>query len=189
MLLSLRGWHITHCGWRQPQGKRHFKINICVIVTIIRVSHLVRIVQFSQHLLQLNCEELYVGVNIANLRFTVGFSRCRQNRKCGHFTLLLCVWRHIIIRKWVPHVQHDYFPHLTNEIIALWRCRCLRRCWSSLIRSLGNDEGNGNDNSRKERSDWLSEEKLSCCTCGTHLSTFLWRSLANDIVKFTNLRF
>ena len=33
--------------------------------------------------------------------------------------------------------------------------------------SLSNDGGNGNGNVRKQLSDWLDEEKESCCTCGT----------------------
>ena len=28
-----------------------------------------------------------------------------------------------------------------------------------------------------------------CCTCGTHISTILWRSLSNDNVKFPNLKY
>ena len=51
------------------------------------------------------------------------------------------------------------------------------------------DDGNGTDDARKQWSDWLNEEKQSCCTCGTHLSRIFWRSLPNDNVKFPNLRF
>ena len=36
------------------------------------------------------------------------------------------------------------------------------------------------DSLRKSKYDWSNEETLSCCTCGTLLITFLWRSLAND---------
>ena len=57
------------------------------------------------------------------------------------------------------------------------------------IRSLSKDDGNGNDDARKQWSDWLNEETLSCCTCGTRFSTILWRSLSNDNVKFPNLKF
>ena len=55
--------------------------------------------------------------------------------------------------------------------------------------SLRKDDGNGNDDARKQWSDWFNEEKYSCCTCGTHFTTILWRSLPNDNVKFRNLRF
>ena len=43
--------------------------------------------------------------------------------------------RQRILLKCVPHVQHDYFPHLTNQIIVFWRClcRCRRPCLSSLV--------------------------------------------------------
>ena len=40
------------------------------------------------------------------------------------------------------------------------------------------------ENSRK-----FHATRWSCCTCGTHFSTILWRSLPNDNVKFPNLRF
>ena len=41
--------------------------------------------------------------------------------------------------------------------------------------NLSKDDGIDNDDVRKQWSDWLNEEKSSCCTCGTHLSTILWR--------------
>ena len=44
----------------------------------------------------------------------------------------------------------------------LWGFCCRRRrrgCLSSLIGSLRKDDGNGNDDARKECSDWLNEEK------------------------------
>ena len=40
--------------WRQQQEKRHFKINTCAIVTILRLSHLVRILQCWRRTLQLD---------------------------------------------------------------------------------------------------------------------------------------
>ena len=30
-------------------------------------------------------------------------------------------------RKFVLPVQHDYFSYLTNDILALWSCRCRSR--------------------------------------------------------------
>ena len=64
-----------------------------------------------------------------------------------------------------------------------------QRMWRELTGSLSKDDSNGNDDVRKQWSDWLNEEKSSCCTCGTHFSTILWSSLPNDNVKFPNLRF
>ena len=51
------------------------------------------------------------------------------------------------------------------------------------------DDVSSINDTRKLSSDWLNEKKQSCCTCGTHLSTILWRSLSNDNVKFQNLTF
>ena len=47
-------------------------------------------------------------------------------------------------------------------------------CFSSLIGSLreDNSDRHGNDEARKQRSDWLNDEKESCCACGTHLVKF-----------------
>ena len=52
----------------------------------------------------------------------------RQNLKFGDFTLLFCVVRQRNARKFVWHVQHEYFPLLTNNILASWRCRSRRLC-------------------------------------------------------------
>jgi len=59
----------------------------------------------------------------------------------------------------------------------------------ALLGSLSKDDANGNEDARKQWSDWLNEEKQSCCTCGTHFRAILWRSLPNDNVKFPNLKF
>ena len=40
--------------WRQQQEKRHLKINTCAIVTILRLSHLVRILQCWRKTLKLD---------------------------------------------------------------------------------------------------------------------------------------
>ena len=49
--------------------------------------------------------------------------------KCGNFMLLFCKGQHGLVRKCVLHVQL-IFPHSTNQIFNLWRCRCScrRRC-------------------------------------------------------------
>lgn len=56
-------------------------------------------------------------------RFTVVCKCCRQNSKIGHFTLLF--WR---LREMYKRVCRTcstiIFPLSTNDIIALWRCRC-----------------------------------------------------------------
>ena len=46
-------------------------------------------------------------------------SRCRQSLQFGDFTLLFCGVRQKIAGKFVPHVQHDHFFFLTNNVIAL----------------------------------------------------------------------
>ena len=56
------------------------------------------------------------------------------------------------------------FLHSTNQIIDLWRCRwrCRRQILNSLLikGSLSKVDGNGNDNTRKQWSDWLNEETI-----------------------------
>ena len=42
-----------------------------------------------------------------------------------------------------------------------------------ILKSFSNDDGNGNDNAIKQWYDWINEAKYSCCSCGTHASTFL----------------
>ena len=51
--------------------------------------------------------------------FDVICSGCRQNLKFGDFTLLFCGVRQRNARKFMLHVQHDYFPFLANHIAAL----------------------------------------------------------------------
>ena len=48
------------------------------------------------------------------------------DRKFRNFTLSFGRLRQRILRKCVPHMQHDYFPLSTNQIIVFWRRRC---CW------------------------------------------------------------
>ena len=76
-----------------------------------------------------------VEFNIENERSTVRRSGCRWNLKFGYFTLSFGRLRQRILLKCVLHVQHDYCPHLTNQIIVFWRClcRCCRPCLSSLM--------------------------------------------------------
>ena len=55
-------------------------------------------------------------------RFTAASSRCGQNLKYENSTSLFGRLRQTFAPKSVPHVQHDYFLHSTNQIIDLWRC-------------------------------------------------------------------
>ena len=60
---------------------------------------------------------------------TLASWRCRQNLKFENFTSSFGRLRQKIAPKSMPHVQHDYFfPHSTNQIIDLWRCRFRCRC-------------------------------------------------------------
>ena len=49
--------------------------------------------------------------------------RCRQNLTYENFTSSFGRLRQNIATTSVPHVQHDYFLHSTNQIIDLWHCR------------------------------------------------------------------
>ena len=74
------------------------------------------------------------------------------------------------------------------------------RCWSlgwqgvtprHVLGSLRNDDRNGNDNDNaiNQWYDWLNEENKSCRTCGTLFGAIFWRSLPNDDMKLSYLRF
>ena len=78
-------------------------------------------------------------VKTENDCFIVICSRCLQYLKYGDFTLFLCGVRQTNARKFVLHVQHEHFPFLTNNIIALWRCRSRSRrlCLNSLVYTQG----------------------------------------------------
>ena len=52
-----------------------------------------------------------------------------------------------------------------------------------MLESFRNDDGNGNDNARKQWYDWMNGARYSCCTCDTHSSIFLWRSLQNNNIS------
>ena len=102
------------------------KINTCATESILRLSHLTIIVNEEAF----NCISLSaIKVNTENYRLTVVCSSIHQNAKCGNFTLLFCRGRHGLVHNSVSHVQHDYFPHSTNQILNLWRCRCRSRRW------------------------------------------------------------
>ena len=56
-----------------------------------------------------------VNVNSENLRLYAQV--CHQNGKCGNFRLLFCRGRHGLVRKCVPHVQHDYFLLCVHVVV------------------------------------------------------------------------
>ena len=62
-------------------------------------------------------------VKAKNERFTAANSSCRQNLKYENFRSSFGGLRQNIAPKSVPHVQHDYFLHSTNQINDLLRCR------------------------------------------------------------------
>ena len=75
----------------------------------------------------------------------------------------------------------------------MWGFCCIRRRdYFNYLFPTGNlrfDDGKVNDNATNHWFDWLNKEKQSCCTCGTLVGAMLWRSLPNDDVKFSHLRF
>ena len=74
-------------------------------------------------------------VKAKNDRFNATSSRYRRNLKYENFIMAsFGRLRQIITSKSVPHVQHDYFPRSTNQVIDLWRCRC--RCCRHFLNSL-----------------------------------------------------
>ena len=62
-------------------------------------------------------------VKAKNERFTAVSARRRQNLKYENFTWSFSRLRQNIAPKSVPHVQHDFFLHSTNQSIDLLRCR------------------------------------------------------------------
>ena len=64
-------------------------------------------------------------VKAENEACTVAVSRCRRNRKYENFKSSFRFGRlcQKNCTKSVTHVQHDSFPHSTNQIIDLWCCR------------------------------------------------------------------
>ena len=47
--------------------------------------------------------------------FSVALSSCKQNNKCGNFTLLFSRGAHGFVLKSLPHVQHAYFSQLEES--------------------------------------------------------------------------
>ena len=55
-----------------------------------------------------------------NERFTAAGSRCRWNLKYENFTSSFGRLREKITQKSVLHVQHDFFPHSTNQFQSIF---------------------------------------------------------------------
>ena len=73
-----------------------------------------------------------VQVKEENEKFTVLRSRSPQNLQCGHFTLLFCRGRQRNVPKCKTHVQSDCLQLIKPIVLRRFRCRCRRRCLSSL---------------------------------------------------------
>ena len=94
---------------RQGQRNRHLKLSIWEMVTLF-CDYCFTLPYFIVDRARSKWTvRSAVEVNIANERFTVVCSRCRENLKCGNFTLSFGRLRQGIVLKCVPHVQHDYF--------------------------------------------------------------------------------
>ena len=56
-----------------------------------------------------------------------------QNLKCGHFMLLFCRGRQRNVLKCKTHVRSEFFLLIKPIVLQRCRCRCHRRCLSSLL--------------------------------------------------------
>ena len=58
-----------------------------------------------------------------------------SSKPVGDLTLLFCGVRERNARTFLLHVQHNYFPSLTNDILALRSCRIRsnRLCFNCLV--------------------------------------------------------
>ena len=108
---------------RWLQRKCHNKIELCVRLSTLGLLHIGPTLYKTGEL-----HFRLVGTNgfhvkASNERFSTAVSRCPQNPEYDNFTLSFGRPRQKIAPKSVPHVQHDLFPHSTNQIIDLCRCR------------------------------------------------------------------
>ena len=77
-----------------------------------------------------------------NEKFTVVRSRSPQNLKCGHFTLLFCRGRQRNVPKWKNARAERLFLLIKPMFLRCCRCRCRRRCLSSLMFTLSRGPSN-----------------------------------------------
>ena len=93
------------------QRKRHFKVELCVRLSVLRLfdySVLVKLYKIGEvHFRLFDMNGFYVKAE--NERFTAASSRCHQNLKYENFTSSFGRLRQQITPKSVAHVQHDYF--------------------------------------------------------------------------------
>ena len=70
-------------------------------------------------------KDLLLCVHVVVKTLNLEFSRCH-----------LLAYVKVPVLNCVPHVQHDYIPHSTNQIFFFWRrrCRCRHPCLCSLLR-------------------------------------------------------
>ena len=99
---------------RKRQCKRHLKINIWELGTILWLLH-----ASSSHPLLLTelAGNKWTGrsaVEVKKRKWKIYC--CVFNVKFGIFTLSFDRLRQRIVLKCVPHVQHDFFPHSPNEM-------------------------------------------------------------------------
>ena len=85
LMLKLRNSELQQPR-RLRQMKRQVKINICTMVTILRLLLFARHSTVDKLRLKWTGRSA-VKLNTGNERFTVGCSHCRQNYKFGNFTL------------------------------------------------------------------------------------------------------
>ena len=115
---------------RQLQRKGHIKIELCVRLSALRlvdVSHVHKIAKVSCRLI---LPQMVFVSAAKNGRFTVAGSRYRQNLTYENFTALFGRLRqklHQIVCRTCRTPSTIIFPHSTNQIIDLWRCRCRSR--------------------------------------------------------------
>lgn len=88
----------------QRQGKHYLKINNRAVVTILRLSRLVRFLQCLRRARKLDrCAQHWIKYKELKIY------SCHHNCKCGDFTLLFLSGRHGIVLKPALHVQRAYF--------------------------------------------------------------------------------
>ena len=112
------------------QRKRHFNMEFCVGLNVLRLSHVSHVVQNRRSAFRLAWRKWFSRKG-KNESFTVAGSRCRQNLKNENFTSSFGRPRQNLHQKACCTI---IFPHSTNQIIHLWRCRC--RCCLHFLNSL-----------------------------------------------------
>ena len=123
---------------RLLQRKRHIKIELCFLLSVLRLFHVCHAIRNRRSALLFAWLEWYLcqGREWKIYRCGLALSSEPQIWKI-HGVLWQTTSK--IAPKIVPHAQHDFiFHHSTNQIIDLWRCRgrCCRHFLNSLSLSL-----------------------------------------------------